>query len=171
MSSQQVDSITNAAGSGSVSFPNGVQLTQSLGIGGTSVAMKDYQEGAYSTAFTMSGSGGGTSGTVSIMILRIGSQITLNIPLPITANTGTSSTTFNATANLPTWAIPSRIVGGFSPAEDNGVSQTTPGVFRVETTGQLRFFRDNSNSAFTNSTIGGVQSAGPSFFCITYSLL
>lgn len=130
-------------------FYDGVKLDDDANEGGRST-LAYYAEANDSPTFTFNGSGG-TSGTVTLRITRIGRNVTIWIPT-ITATTGTGSTQFTATSALPTWAWPTAGVFIFAPIiRNNGVAQGNAGLIGITSAGIITIYRDAAGTAWTNS--------------------
>lgn len=110
-----------------------------------------------SSTFTFNGSGG-TSGSTTINVARVGNMVTIQWLTTVLATSGTSSTILAANTALPTWARPASIVTGIVPVSNNGAAAA--GMVSVGNTGIISFYRDAASTAFTNSTSCGAAIGG-----------
>lgn len=120
-----------------------------------------YRTGSQASTFTFNGTGSpGTSGSVTLVVQRVGDFVTVFIPA-VAATTGTTSTQFNANSALPTWARPATadVVGSINGGRNNGAGDDQAGVARVSTAGIVSIRRNNSSIAWTNTASAGLADA------------
>lgn len=157
--------VTGETGSGALVFATSPTLvTPTLGVASaTSINfgqsdLNFYQTASASITFSFNGSGG-TSAGVTVVYTRIGDIVTLFIP-PISATSGTSSTTFTSNSNLPSWAKPattSVAITGPAKARNNGGTVTDVVQIQISgSSGAMIILRDNASQAWTNASSCGL---------------
>ncbi len=111
------------------------------------------------STFTFNGSGG-TSGSVTMYMQKIGNWVTIYIP-SVTTTTGTSSTAFTSDTAIDAAYRPTTgqhasvtIITNNAARVSNGV-----GLFYIETNGIITLNRDVNSTAFTNSAVAGLGGA------------
>ena len=116
-----------------------------------------YEDDTTLAAVTFQGDlGGSASSAIAVKITRIGRIIHLSIPGHTSVVPTTSSVSLNANTNLPSWAIPSIQKSFITNSYNNGaLVNTTLGKLDVTTSGTLKFYRDASSTAYTNSANAG----------------
>lgn len=116
-----------------------------------------YEDDTTLSAVTFQGNAGGSaSASIAIKITRIGRVVHLSIPTLVTVVPTTGSVSLNANTNLPSWAIPSVQRSFVTNSYNNGaLVNTTLGNLDITTAGTLKFYRDTSSTAYTNSANAG----------------
>jgi hypothetical protein len=100
--------------------------------------------------------GGSASAGITIKITRAGRKVTLDIPILTTVVPTTNSIALVSNTALPSWARPSGVRQGFHQGLNNGAWVSSEvGVFIVETTGIIYFYRNLASTAYTNSANAG----------------
>lgn len=111
---------------------NGVRLDDDTTAGGKTV-LSYYREDTQATTFTANG--GGTSGSVSIQITRIGNLVTLTIPTASAASSAGGSASFDSNTALPAFARPSTDKAVVAQILNNATNNS--GVILISTAGAL----------------------------------
>lgn len=153
-----------------ITFSTGLTLPSS---GGTPSTLNYYEESSYTSTFTFDGSGG-TSGTVTIKLLRVGSMVTATIGTAAsacTATTGTSSTTLSANTTMPSRFRPAALVGRPVFIREDATFPASPGMIRFGTGGTIEIFRNNNQDAWPNATGTCGLTPGVGDCTITYSVV
>ena len=138
-----------------------LQLKSGISFPATQVAssdantLDDYRE---ATA-TLTATGMTTSPTGTATFVKVGNQVTLNIP----EITGTSNTTAFTLTGVPTTMRPAANRFAFVRVVDNG--SYSVGMGAVGTSGTITFYKDVSAGSFTSSGTKGSMS-----FEITYTI-
>ena len=116
-------------------------------------------------AVTFAGNlGGAASSAIAIRITRVGRVVTLEIPLHSAVTPTTTSVSLNSATALPTWARPTTQATFVAEIRNNGAYvSTTLGQLAITTAGLLKFFRNSSATAFTDSTTAGWQALSISY--------
>lgn len=147
-------------------FETSVKLASA---GGTASELNYYEENTHVSTFTFDGSGG-TSSSITIQVIRIGSLVTLAIPF-VTATTGTNSAALNSNTVLLSRWRPIRNTTFTIPVMNNGaVVADGTGMMRITTAGLITFYRNNLDNFFTNSATAGFQDDLGSARCFAYTL-
>jgi hypothetical protein len=112
----------------------------------------------YSSTFSYTGgSGGSTSGSVSIVLERAGNFVRVYAPGPV-ATSGTSNTAFAANTSMPTAFFPTaQCALPYNAVRNNGGSDNQAGIFIVTTGGVVKVQRSDTGTAFSNSVSCGFQ--------------
>jgi hypothetical protein len=138
-------------------FNDGVRLDDDTGAGGATV-LSYYREVLHATTW-QANAGGSASASVNIRITRIGNVVTLTIPT-VTVASGTGAVQFGINTLLPSWAIPSAAVMGYTIISFSGAVSANPSPFFVRTSGDIQVIRDNISTAFANG-VTAVFCQGP----------
>lgn len=111
------------------------------------------REASLSTTFTATFNGsGGTSSSTNTLIVRTGKVVVVRMNAA-QATTGTGSTSFTTSAFLPSWATPTAAQALVWPGPKSGGSvQANPGYATVNTNSTITLYRDNTGTAWANST-------------------
>lgn len=122
-----------------------------------------FQSARQSCTFTFNGSGG--SQATANDIQRVGDVVTVHI-IASRATSGTSSTSYTATAALPAWARPTSgfIISGVLVRNSGSLSDV--GTVSVNPSGDITLQRSITATAFTNATNCGFQEQFPFSFNI-----
>ena len=108
--------------------------------------------------FTSNGTGGGTSGSVTVHVERFGSFVIARIP-DFSAASGTGSPDrYTASVALPSWALPSLARSSQSgTTRNNGANSGDLSYWSISTGGILLMFRNSVGSLFTVSSSCGLN--------------
>lgn len=108
-------------------------------------------QGTTATTFTFNGTGGGSTGSLTLTHQKIGQFATLNIPAAL-ATTGTSSTSLASNTAIPAAFRPSTAQYGSGGAiKDNNAATTDTAAWIIGTDGIITLRRNHSGTAWTNS--------------------
>lgn len=122
-------------------------------------------KGTQASTFTFDGSGGST-GSLTMTYQKIGSFVTLNIPV-CTATSGTNSAILSSNTALPAAIRPTAIQSfAVNDVFNNGANTTDAGQGRVTTAGIIEYRRNAAADLFTNSSTCGVARAITITYCI-----
>lgn len=114
--------------------------------------------GTKATTWTFDGSGG-TSGSVTLAMHKVGNFVTLRIPA-VTATSGTGSTVFTTNTAIDAAFRPSSTqAAACTMVFNNGAGVSGAGVIIINTSGILQFYRDNTGAAFTNASTCGIANS------------
>lgn len=108
---------------------------------------------SYSSTFSFNGSGGGTSGSISVSYSRVGSIVTLRIPI-VTATTGTSSTNLQSNSQMPSAVRPPSNVIVIIAIQVNGVvGNGFIGSMSINSDGNIQIFSDPNQSKTWSTSV------------------
>lgn len=112
-----------------------------------------YDETAHSTTFTNNASG--TTGASTITAYRNGKTVTL-VGSAFTVSVG-GGTRFDSNTDLPAHLRPTTSRYAFINISNNGAALAAPGLFVVESDGNLLLFRDQNSTAWTGGAVAGAN--------------
>jgi len=137
---------------------------------GTSWYFKDgfYSSAIVSVTFSFNGTGGASSVTDNMQVMRRGNVVTLLFDSGFRATSRTGSTYLSAAAaSIPSWAYPtaSPLCFPYYGVRNNGASDTANvGMFQVNSDGTMYITRNLALTAYTDGTNCGINTG----FSVSY---
>lgn len=130
---------------------NGLRCDDNTSAGGMSI-LSYYAEADQGSTFTHDGTGGSTTGTITMKVTRIGRQVTVLIPaFTCAAATSGNSTALTANTALPSWAFPAAAMRTQNQQYCTPSAQTPPMTLNVTAGGVVFFTISDAWGTFTTS--------------------
>lgn len=133
---------------------------QAIAPGGVSLLMPAVEQTIVSMIFTPNGAGSTASSALNIELVKIGRIVTLTLPI-ISTTPQNNSQVIQSSAAIPAGFRPTATTFIMSlPIKNGGADQAAPGLFRINASGELLFYRDGTTTlVFGNGAVGGVSQA------------